>query len=176
LWRAGGHHGVCKGGKVGANVGRSGRRCGKGGKILGLETAVDVAAEVWEADGAVSEVGKGRGSLKGRKMGGKEGGASGAEEGALAAGVGAPGKRVCVVGMGEMGDVARGVRDAVGGKENGAGVGNDKGGRRGHCGGAIAKATEGDGNLEESLGVGGEGGAGEFLEELEGGGVEAGPL
>jgi hypothetical protein len=112
-----GHHGVCKGGKVGANVGRSGRGGGKGGKILGLETAVDVAAEVQEADGAVSEVGKGRGGLEGRKMGGEEGGASGVEEGALAAGVGAPGIEVCAVGVGEMGDVARGVRDAVGGEE-----------------------------------------------------------
>jgi hypothetical protein len=56
-----GHHGVCKGGKVGANMGRSGRRGGEGGKILGLEMVVDVAAEVREADGAISEVGKGRG-------------------------------------------------------------------------------------------------------------------
>jgi hypothetical protein len=34
---------------------------------------------------------------------------------------------VCAVGVGEVGDVAGGVRDAVGGEENGAGVGNDKG-------------------------------------------------
>jgi hypothetical protein len=106
-------------------------------------------------------------------MGGKEGGASGAEEGALAAGVGVPGKDLCAVGEGEMGDVARGVvRDAVGGEENGAGVGNDKGGRGGTRGGAIAEATEVDGKLEEALGVGGEGGAGEFFEEFEGGVVE----
>jgi hypothetical protein len=31
---------------------------------------------------------------------------------------------------------------------------------------------EGDGKLEKSLGVGGEGGAGKFLEEFEGGGVD----
>jgi hypothetical protein len=167
-----GHHGIGKVGKVGANVGRGAERGGEGGEILGLEAAVDVAAEVREADGAVSEVGKGREGFEGRKMGGKEGGANGAEEGALAAGVGAPGKEVCAVGVGEMGDVARGVRDAVGGEENGAGIGNDKGGRCGHCGGAIAKATKGDGKLEESLGVGGEGGAGEFLEDFESGGVK----
>jgi hypothetical protein len=50
------------------------------------------------------------------------------------------------------------------------GVGNDKGGRCGQCWGAIAEAAEGDGKLEKSLGVGGEGGAGEFLEEFESGG------
>jgi hypothetical protein len=52
----GGHHGVCKGGKVGANVGRGGRGGRESGKVLGLETAVDVAAEVREVDGAISEV------------------------------------------------------------------------------------------------------------------------
>jgi hypothetical protein len=150
-----GHHGVCKGGKVGANVGRGGRGGGESGKVLGLETAVDVAAEVREADGAVSEVGEGRGGLEGRKVGGEEGGASGAEEGALAVGVGVPGEKVHAMGVGEMGDVSRGVRDAVGGEKNGAGVGNDKGDRCGQCGGAIAEAAEGGGKLEKSLGVGG---------------------
>jgi hypothetical protein len=90
------HHGVSKGGKVGANVGRGGERGGEGGEILGLEAAVDVTAEVQEANGAVTEVGKGGGSVEGRKMGGEEGGASGAEEGALAAGVGGPDEEVCV--------------------------------------------------------------------------------
>jgi hypothetical protein len=57
----------------------------------------------------------------------------------------------------------------MGGKE---GVANDKGGRGGHCGGAIAEATEGDGKLEEALGVGGKGGAGEFFEKFKCGVVE----
>jgi hypothetical protein len=39
-------------------VGRVGERGGEGGEILFLEVAVDVVAEVREADGAVSEVGK----------------------------------------------------------------------------------------------------------------------
>jgi hypothetical protein len=88
-----GHHGVGKGGKVGANVGRGREIGGEGGEILFLEVAVDVTAEVGEADGAVSEVGeRGRRVDKGRKMGGKEGGASGVEEGSLATGVGGPGE------------------------------------------------------------------------------------
>jgi hypothetical protein len=45
-----GHHGVGKGGKVGANVGRGGETGGEGGEILGLEAAVDIAAEVREAN------------------------------------------------------------------------------------------------------------------------------
>jgi hypothetical protein len=55
-------------------------------KYFFLEVAVDVAAEVWEANGAVSEVRKRGRGVEGREMGGKEGGAGGAEEGALVTG------------------------------------------------------------------------------------------
>jgi hypothetical protein len=79
-------------------------------------------------------------------MGGEEGGANGAEEGALATGVGGPGKEVCAVCKGEMGNMSRRVRDAMGGEENGAGVGDDKGGRGCQRGGVIAEATEVNGN------------------------------
>jgi hypothetical protein len=58
---------------------------------------------------------------------------------------------------GEVGNMSRRVREAVGGEEDGAGVGDDKGGRGGQCGGATAEATEGDGKLEEALGIGGGG-------------------
>jgi hypothetical protein len=139
-----GHHGVGKGGKVRANVGRGGERGGEGVEILALEAAVDVAAEVRGANSAISEVGKGGRSVKGRKMGDKEGGASRTEEGALATGVGGPGKEVCAVCKGEIGDMSRRVRVAVGGEENRASVGDDKGGRGCQRGGAIAKATEVD--------------------------------
>jgi hypothetical protein len=64
-------------------------------------------------------------------MRGEEGGASGAEEGALATGMGGPGEEVCAVCMGEVGNMSRRVRDAVGGKEDGEGIGDDKGGRGG---------------------------------------------
>jgi hypothetical protein len=121
-----GHHRVGKGGEVGANVGWGGKRGGESGEILFLEASVDVAAEVREADGAISEVGKRGRSDEGREMGGKEGGASGAEEGALATGMGGPGEEVCAVCRGEVGDRSGRVRDAVDGKENGAGVGEDK--------------------------------------------------
>jgi hypothetical protein len=96
-------------------------------------------------------------------MGGEEGGASRAEEGALATGMGGPGKEVCGVCKGEVGNMSRRVRGAVGGKENGVGIGDDKGGRGCQCGGAIAEATKVDGKLEEALGVGGEGCAGVFF-------------
>jgi hypothetical protein len=48
----------------------------------------------------------------------------------------------------------------MGGEENGAGIGDDKGDRGCQHGEAIAKATEVDGKLEEALGVGEEGSAG----------------
>jgi hypothetical protein len=50
------------------------------------------------------------------------------EKGALVTGMGGPGKEVCTVCKGEVGNMSRRVRnDSVGGEENGAGVGDDKG-------------------------------------------------
>jgi hypothetical protein len=60
-----------------------------------LEADVDVTAEVREADGAISEVGKRGRSGEGREMGGEEGGASGAEEGALVTRMGVGQVRRC---------------------------------------------------------------------------------
>jgi hypothetical protein len=72
-------------------------------------------------------------------MGGGEGEASGAEEGVLVTRMGWPGKEVCAVCKGEVGNMSRRVREAMGGEEDGAGVGDDKGGRGcqrgGDCGG-----------------------------------------
>jgi hypothetical protein len=92
-------------------------------------------------NGAVSEVGKRGRGIGGREMGGEEGGAGGVEEGALATGMGGPGEEVRMVGMGEVGDKAGRVTDAMGGKENRVGIGDDKGGRGCQHGGAIAEST-----------------------------------
>jgi hypothetical protein len=94
---------------------------------------------------------------------GSRGGASQTEEGTLVAGVGVPGEEVGLVSLGEVGDNARGSRDAMGGKEDGSGIGNDKGGRGRKHGGTVAKVTKAGRKLEKALGIGGEGGAGEFF-------------
>jgi hypothetical protein len=53
-----GHHWVSKGGQVGTDMSGGGKRGGKKVKVRFLEAAVDVTAEVGEADSAISEMGK----------------------------------------------------------------------------------------------------------------------
>jgi hypothetical protein len=128
-------------------MGRDGERGGESGEILFLGAAVDLAAEVWEANGAISEVGKWGRGIRGREMGGEEGQTSGAKEGALATGLGGSGKEVHALGKGEVGDRAGRVRDAVRGKENGVGIGDYKVGRGCQCGRVIVESTKANGKL-----------------------------
>lgn len=78
------------------------------------------------------------------------------------------------MGAGEVGDTARGVSNAVVGKENGSGIGDDKGSRGGKSGGTVAKTTKAWRKLEKTAGIRGEFGAREFFEEFERGLVEGG--
>jgi hypothetical protein len=152
----------------------SGRGGGEEGVGFPLEAAVDITAEGGEAESTIGESReRGSGGRRG-KVGVEEGCPSSTEEGTLATWLGAPGKEVCAVGRWEVGNGARGCGNAVGSQANGAGVGDDKraGGSKG--GGAVSKTTKAGGELEEGLGIGREGAARKFLEELKGGGIEGG--
>jgi hypothetical protein len=108
-----------------------GRGGGRGGKevIVGfLEAAVDVAAEVRKLEGAVGEIRKrwrGGGIGKVRL---KEGGTSRTEQSVLTTGVGLPGKKDGLgVGKRKVSNPAGGVSNAMGSKEDGVSVWNNKG-------------------------------------------------
>jgi hypothetical protein len=84
------HHGVSKGGKVGADMGRGGGG-GGGGKdviVIFLEEAVDVVAEVGKLEGAIGEIRERRRGGKIGKVRLKEGGTSRMEQSALMTGGG----------------------------------------------------------------------------------------
>jgi hypothetical protein len=122
------HRGISKRGKVGAAVGGGGGGSGEEFIVGFLELSIDVTAEVGEAESAVGKMRKRDGrEVRRGKVGVKEGGTSRAEQSALTAAVRLPGKRDFLVGGGEMSNVAGGIRDAMGSKEVGAGVRDNKG-------------------------------------------------
>jgi hypothetical protein len=92
------HHGVGKGGKVGADRGRGGGRGGKEVIVRVLEAAVDVVAEIRKLEGAVGEIRKRRRGGGIGKVRLKEGGTSRTEQSALMTGVALPGKKEGLVG------------------------------------------------------------------------------
>ena len=102
----------------------------------------------------------------------KEGGTSRTEQSALTTRVGLPGKKDGLVCRRKVSNAAGGVSNAMGGKEDGAGIGDNK--RAGGCQsrGATAKAAKTSRKVEEGAGVGRKRGTGEFLEEFKGRGID----
>jgi hypothetical protein len=87
-------------------------------KFLFFEAVVEVAREAREAEGAIRAMGgeKRRKVWDGREVGVEEGCISGAEEGMVPSTVSFSSKEVgFLVGMRKVGDMDRGVRDAMGG-------------------------------------------------------------
>ena len=79
-----------------------------------------------------------------------------------------------LVGRRKVSNAAGGVSNAIGGKEDGAGIRDNKraGGRQSR-GATATKAAETSRKVEEGAGVGRKGGAGEFLEEFKGRGIDS---
>jgi HAMP domain-containing protein len=84
------HHGVSKRGKVGADVGGGGGGSSEEFMIGVLESAVDVAAEVGEAESSVGKMRERRKRVGRGKVVVREGETGRAEQGALTTGVGLP--------------------------------------------------------------------------------------
>jgi hypothetical protein len=92
----------------------------------------------------------------------KEGGTSQTEQSALTTGVGLPGKKDGLVGRRKVSNAAGGVSNAIGSKEDGAGIRNNKGAGGGQSRGATTKAAETSAKLEVA-GVGRKRGTGEIF-------------